>query len=396
MERTRVELLPNVWLTAVRDRERPHSCLRAALVSQLDRETAGMNALLPDVLLSGSAQHPGAGQVQTAFRALGGTVRPLVRKYGEIQTVGIAATADNDPAALETFTQTFANLLLSPDTRFGQLKKEYVEQAIQQGEAREDTDPFAPLIAHLCAFEDFAIPAYGELPEAGPNFYQKLTKHYRSWLATSPVELYYCGAAPAREVVRVLTDAFVTLPREEPEDEDLELGTDVRMNAIEAEPRILDASEEGPHRFSAGWRLGDMMEDPDPAVAEGVACVIGYLARLLEPEVRLDLHKGLLMLRCETEPEEAALKLDLMKNLTDVVRTGGFSAAALDLGRKSRIAALLDIPEDDALLEDFWLSETLLGLDWAPDEYAAFLEEVSPAEVVKAAAGLELDAVLYN
>ena len=396
MERTRVELLPNVWLTAVRDRERAHSCLRAALVSQLDRENAGMNALLPDVLLCGSAQHPGSEQVQAAFKALGGDVKPLVRKYGEIQTVGIAATAANDPAKLETFAQTFSNLLLAPDTRFGQLKKESVEQALQKAEEREDNDPFAPLIGHLCAFEDFAIPAFGELPEAGPNFYQKLTKHYRGWLATSPVELYYCGGAPAKEVIRVLTDAFVTLPREEPEDEELELGTDVRLNAIEAEPRILDASEEGARWFSAGWRLGDMMEDPDPAVAEGVACVIGYLARLVEPEVRLDLHKGLLMLRCETEPEEAELKLDLMKNIVDIVKTGGFSAAALDMGKKARIAALLELEADDNLLEDFWLSQTLLGLDWAPDEYAAFLEEVSPAEVVKAAAGLELDAVLLN
>ena len=394
MERTRLELLPNVWLTAVRDRERPKSCLRAALLSQLERETAGLNALLPEVLICGSAQHPGAEQVRSAFSALGGEVRPLVRKYGEIQAVGLTATANNDPAALERFAQTFANLLLSPDTRFGQLQKEFVEQTLSKREDWEDDDPFAGLINHMCAFEEFSIPAYGEQPEAGPNFYQKLTKHYRAWLATSPVELYYCGAAPAKEVAQVLTDAFMALPREEA---DLELGTDVRMNAIEAEPRLLDESgEDGPSWFNAGWRLGEMMEDPDPAVIEAVASVIGYLARLVMPEVRLDIHKGLLMLRCETTSGDAELHMDLMKNIMDIVREAGFSATALDVGKKRRMEELLAIPADDAALEDFWLSQTLLGLDWAPDEYAAFLEEVTPAQTVQAAAGMELDAFLLQ
>lgn len=394
MERTRMELLPGVWLTAVRDRERPHSCLRAALLAQLDRETAGLNALLPDVLLCGSAQHPGPEQVRAAFQALGGAVQPLVRKYGEIQAVGLSATADNDPSRLETFAQTFANLLLTPDTSFGQMQKTSVEHALALREEREETDPFAELIGHLCGFEDFALSPWGEDPEAGPNFYQKLTKHYRAWLSASPVELYYCGAAPAKEVARVLTDAFMAIPRGELDEE---LGTDVRMNAIDAEPRVLDASDEsGAHWFSAGWRLGDAMEDPDPAVLEAVAAVIRYLARQLEPEVRLDLHKGLLMLRCETDPGETELQLDLMKNFTDIVRTGGFSPAALDMGKQARIRDLLDLPANDAALEDFWLSQTLLGLDWAPDEFAAFLEEVSPAETVQAAAGLELDAVLIN
>ena len=43
MERTRIELLDGVWLTAVRDRDRENACLRVALLSQLERERAAMN-----------------------------------------------------------------------------------------------------------------------------------------------------------------------------------------------------------------------------------------------------------------------------------------------------------------------------------------------------------------
>ena len=50
MERARYELLPGVFLTAVRT-DSPRGCFRAALLRQLSREEAAMNALLPDTLL---------------------------------------------------------------------------------------------------------------------------------------------------------------------------------------------------------------------------------------------------------------------------------------------------------------------------------------------------------
>ena len=48
-----------------------------------------------------------------------------------------------------------------------------------------------------------------------------------------------------------------------------------------------------------------------------------------------------------------------------------FSAA----GRAERVQALRDLERDPAALEAFWLEQDLLGLELAPDEYAAFIEE---------------------
>ena len=45
--------------------------------------------------------------------------------------------------------------------------------------------------------------------------------------------------------------------------------------------------------------------------------------------------------------------------------------------------------------EDFYLDQTLLGLDYGPDELAALVEDVSAGEVAKAAGDIALDAAYF-
>ena len=46
-------------------------------------------------------------------------------------------------------------------------------------------------------------------------------------------------------------------------------------------------------------------------------------------------------------------------------------------------------------LESFWLEQNLLGLDYGPEELAALAEDVTRADVMKAAAGIACDAVYF-
>ncbi len=47
MENIRREILPGVWLTALRSDKFKTGCLSISLLTQLDRETAAQNALIP-------------------------------------------------------------------------------------------------------------------------------------------------------------------------------------------------------------------------------------------------------------------------------------------------------------------------------------------------------------
>lgn len=398
MERTRLELLPGVFLTLVRQRESKTACFRAALLRQLSREEAAMNALLPETLLQGTQRHAGAALLSEALSGLANArVAPLVRQLGEVQAVGFSAQFDNDPAAFSALMQTLSAILLAPDTRFGQLKKEAVAAALARREAAVEAaarDPFRGLVEHMCCYEDYAVPVWGEDPEAGPNYYQKLSKHYRAVLAQAPLELYYAGAVPPREAAAVIADCFAAMPRGEL---DLDLGTDIRMNAVESEPREENhAGPQGCRSVAVGWRLGDEMEEPEPPVFEALACLVGYLSRGLEAEVRLDVHKGLLMVRCDTDDAMAPAAAETLRTVMATIRDAEVSPAALAEARKERVDALRALEGDAGALEAFWLEQDLLGLELAPDEYAAFIQETTMQDVVRAAAAVECDAILFE
>ena len=394
MERNRMELLPGVFLTLVRRREDEPACFRAALLRQLSREEAALNALLPEALLYGTQRHPD-GALDAALAGFHAKAEPLVRKLGEIQAVGFTAVFDHDPAQFSALMQTLAGILLAPDTRFGQLKKEAVERALQRRDELEEAqeDPFAALKEHMCCFEDYAVPVRGERPDAGPNYYQKLSKHYRAVLSQSPVELYYAGAIPMKLAAQTIADGFAVMPRGEL---DFDLGTDIRMNAVEAEPRVLDQSgAQGVNRVTVGWRLGEVMEEPDPPVLEALAGAYRALTAAREATALLDVHKGILLTRCDTDPDRSEETIAALKDAMAKLASG-VSEEVLSAGRSDRVQALRALEQDPAALEAFWLEQDLLGLELAPDEYAAFIQEATSAAVAEAAQGAECDAILLE
>ena len=89
MEYFREELFPCVSLTALQTDKFKTGCLTAYLLTQLRRETAAENAVLPYVLRSGTASLPDMRSISEKLGALyGASVDPSVRKLGEIQAVG--------------------------------------------------------------------------------------------------------------------------------------------------------------------------------------------------------------------------------------------------------------------------------------------------------------------
>ena len=136
---------------------------------------------------------------------------------------------------------------------------------------------------------------------------------------------------------------------------DEDIGTDIRMNALEAEPRyVTETLPVAQGQLAVGYRLGACMEEPDiPALfvfnALYGGCVTSKLFLNVREKLslcyyvgsRLSTHKGL---------------------LTDA-------------------------------LAWYWLNRTVQGLDIDPAEMAALVEEVSRTDVTDIAAGIVCDCV---
>ncbi len=106
------------------------------------------------------------------------------------------------------------------------------------------------LIEQMCCYEPFAVSRLGTEDTAENIYYQKLTKHYRSLIMTCPIEIFYCGSLGAGRRCRKLSDAFSGMPRGEI---DYDIGTDIRMNAVEESVREFTRRAERHSGASSSW-----------------------------------------------------------------------------------------------------------------------------------------------
>ncbi len=416
MERIRTEILPGVWLTALRTDKFKTAWLSVNLLTQLRRSTAACTAVLPYVLRRGSTRLPDLETIAAELESLyGASITPSVRKLGEIQAVGFEAEFADDGAVGEDvfprLAADVADLLLHPNTRGGLLRPDIVDserekllERIRAGMNNKRAYAIERLYAHMCCCEDYAVPRLGEEADAERIHYRKLTMRYHDVLSTSPAEIFYCGSLEGKAVARILTDVLSTMPRGEI-DEDI--GTDIRMNALEEQPRyVTETLPVAQGQLAVGYRLGACMAEPDiPALfvfnALYGGCVTSKLFLNVREKLslcyyvgsRLSTHKGLLTVTSGIDVKNYERALAEITAQLDAVRTGDFTDGELQAAIRSVASDLRATADAPDALAWYWLNRTVQGLDIDPAEMAALVEEVSRTDVTDIAAGVVCDCV---
>jgi len=420
MEYTRKELMPGVFLTHLRSDKFKTACMSVNLLTQLQRETAAMNALIPQVLRRGTSRYGDMEQLSRRMDELYGTaIEPTIRRVGEIQVLGFFASfpeGDYLPGGENLLGEAaglMAELLLSPNTRGGLLLPDYVDSEkeklldlIRSRVNEKRGYALSRCIEEMCCFEDFAISRFGTEDEAENIHYKKLTKHYRKLLQTAPVELFYCGKASYKQVREVLKDAFATMPRGEI---DYEIGTDVRMNAVEDHVRYVEEEMDVTQgKLVMGFRMGECMDDPDIPAMYVFNAIYGSGANsklFMNVREKLSLcyyassavliKKGLMLVSSGIEFEKyEEAKNEILAQL-DAVRTGDITPEELETAKRSVSSELRSAMDSQGELEGFWLSQAMDGLDYGPMELAELIEDVTKEDVMAIANSIELDLIYF-
>ena len=419
-EVNRRELFPYVFLTHLQTGKFKTNTLSLTLLAQLDRETAAKNAVLPRVLLRGTEQYPDMERLAQECDELYGTkIEPMIRKKGEIQCVGLYANFVDDrrlpegEEILEKVANLLGEILLRPAKQAGKLRTDYVESERDKladeiaGRINDKTSyGIGRLVELMCDGEAFATYRLGTESEAEQIDAVSLTGHYHTLLETAPIEIFYSGTASIDQVEAALIKALKDIPRGEP---DVDLGTDVRMNSVADSPR--DFTEEmdvTQGKLNLGFRLGECMEDPDYTALELFHCLYGgsvtsklflnvreRLSLCYYASAILEKHKGLLLVASGIEFakfEEA--KSEILAQLR-AIQTGDVTEEELLWAKKGLITDYGMMKDDQVLLEDFYLSQTILGEKDGIAERIAKVERLGKEALIEIANSLQLDAVYF-
>ena len=416
----RKEIMPGVFLNCLKSGKFKTSIISITLLSQLRRETASLNALIPFVLKRGTTLYPDMKSLSEKLDDLyGAALEPAIRRCGEIQGIGLDAMFPEEKYLPEGANVTLeminliSEMLLRPATRGGLLINDYVKSEKQNladlvSSFINEKRSYANMrcMEEMCCYEDISIGKYGSVEDINNINYKKLTKQYHNLLMHSPVEIFYFGQTDEKNVERMFKNALCSMPRG---DIDFDIGTDVRMNSVEDKPRYFEEKLDVTQgKLVMGFRLGECMEEPNiPAIQVFNTVFGGGVNSKLFNNVRekmqlcyyaassCDCHKGIMYAYSGIEFDKFEKAKDEILHQLDDIRTGNISDDELMYAKKAIRSDLYAMTDSQYDLENFYFSNTLAGLDWNPLELAGLVDEVTKEDVMKIAGSVVLDLIYF-
>lgn len=417
----RKEIMPFVSLTCLQTAKFKTGFLSINLLSQLDRHRAAKNALLPRVLLRGTASLPDLEQLAKYKEELyGAVIEQTVKKKGEIHCISLFGEFVDDrflpegEGLLEKVTDLICEILLSPKTGAGgDLLEEYVDgertnlieeiRGMVNDKRRYTIDR---LVKHMCDGEPYATSRLGSEEEAEKINASNLTKHYREILETATMEIFYCGSAEAGRVELALKNALRALPRTEP---DYDMGTDIRMNSVEASPRnFVEELDVTQGKLALGFRLGEIMNEPNYAEIKLFNYIYGGSVNsklFLNVREKLSLayyassiieeYKGIMLVSSGIEFSKYAEAREEILAQLEEIREGKVDSVEFSNAKKEAMSDMRAVCDNQWALEDFYLGQAIKGLSYGPGEMVEELDKVTLEQCVKVARSAELDAVYF-
>lgn len=420
MDYERLELMPGVALNHISSGKFKTACMSVTMLTQLSRQRASVNALVPFVLRRGTVNYPDMEKLSSRLDELYGTaIEPVVRRIGEIHCVGFYASfpepefLPDGENLLGEVSGLLSEILLRPAMKTGRLREDYVESEKEKmldliRSRVNDKRAYAAIrcVEEMCCCEDFAVSRFGDETGVEDIDAEALTEGYRQLVETAPIEFFYCGQADADTVADEIIRSFKKLPRGEI---DYELGTDIRMNALEDHVRYVEEKlnvTQG--KLVMGFRMGECMDEPDIPAIYVFNCVFGSgVTSKLFMNVReklslcyyasstVYLHKGLMLVSSGIEFDKYEdVKNEIFTQL-ESVKNGDISDEELNSAKRGVASDLRAVIDSQGELEGFWLAQVLDGLDYGPEEFADMIKDVTREDVMAVAQSVEPDLIYF-
>ena len=400
-------LLPGITLRYMQARRFKQSCLSVLLLRPMKKEEAAINALLPAVLLRGSENYPDLKCITEKLDDLyGASVGTLVRRIGDYQSTGFYCGFMDDrfalegDAILEPMLSFVGELLLRPlpgehgfDTDFVESEKKNLISVIESERADKRAYAAGQLLKIMGKNDSFGIPRLGEKEDVAAITTQQAWNHYKKILKESPIELFYVGLAPAKEVCRLLTEILAPLKRNL-----VALPPQQPFQASQPQDRyeIMDIAQ---GKLSMGFLTSITQKDPRFAAMQVCNTIFGsgQTSKLfMEIREKQSLcyaigsgyygSKGVITVNAGIDFEqEQAVRQEILHQL-QLCKDGCITEEELVSAKETLLSGLRAVYDSPGAIEGFFSTAAINGLNRTPETYADEIRAVTVADVAAAAA----------
>ena len=412
-----MELMPGVTLRCCPDNRFKQGGLSLQLVRPMCREEAGLNALIPAVLLRGSVDHPDLRSITLKLDELyGASVSTLVRRVGDYQTTGLFCGFMDDRFAMpgdkvmEPMLKFLGELLLKPCTRDGAFLPEIVESekknliaTIESERNNKRAYAMAQLFRAMCREDSYGVPRLGEKEQVAAINERTLYDHYQKILKESRMELFYVGSASLEQVAALVKPVleqidrdYVNLPDTKPFSGDGEGQT------------ITERMEVAQAKLCMGFVTPITNRQEEFAAMQVCNTIFGAgMTSKLFMNVREKLSlcysvgsayygsKGIVTVSAgiDADQEEKA-RNEILRQL-DACRNGDITDEELSAAREAILSALRATHDSPGAIENYYATGAISGMAMTPERYANAIRAVTREQVAAAARSIKLHTTYF-
>ena len=412
-----IEILPGVMLRCCRDTRFKQGRLSFQFVRPMQKRESAFNALLPDVLLRGTQDHPSLRAINQHLDANYGVgMGALVRRVGDYQTCGFGFSMLEDRFALagesvlEGVLNFLEELLTRPLVENGAFLPAIVDSekknliADIESELNDKRSYAAvQMLRSMCAGDSFALSLRGEKADVEAITARSLYDHYQKVLRTSPVELFFVGSAEAEQVAEYLmplAQAIAAEPMALPAQTALKLT---------AEPReFSETMDVNQGKLSMGFTTPITNQHPDFAAMQVFNALYGAgMTSKLFMNVREKLSlcyyagsgyygsKGIVTVSSGIDERNyETAKAEILHQLA-LTAAGEITPAELSAAKQGIISGLRSVPDAPGALENFYGTAFIAGMRYDLPGYIEAVSAVTAADVARCAASVRLHTVFF-
>lgn len=411
----RVQIGNGIYLNLVKTDKFKSNLFSFYFLRPLTKVEATKNALLPLVLKRGSEEYKTNLEIQKKLEEnYGANLSVAINKRGEkhvlrftVETVN-GGYVENKEYIYDVFN-LLKSIIFNPLLEDGYFKKSYVEQEKENLKRKiesriNDKRSYAieRCIEEMCKNERFSIYSLGNIEDLAAIDEKVLYEHYKDFINTSPIEIFYVGEYDEnmveylKEIANIERGTIINIPREQI------ISRAMTKNMVYED---LDVTQ---GKLVLGFRTGISYEDRlYNSLLVGSDILGGGPNSKLFKNVRekeslayyvsstIFKYKSIMLVDGGIEFENFERTIDIIKDQINEMQKGNFTSDDIEISKESLKSSTRSIKDSIFLISEYFFSQNLSNDNRSLEEVIEDIDKVTKEDIVEAMSKITLDTIYF-
>lgn len=390
------------------------------LTAPLARENITYHALIPMVLKRGNSQTKTLEELSIALEEMyGASFDCGVEKTGDNQALKFYLEIINDnflPTKEEIMKQaihTLFNIVFSPLTENGELKKEYVnsekENLKQIIESKKDNKAkYAQerCIEEMYKDQPYGLYKYGYIEDIEKINAQNLYEHYQNLINNCKIDIFISGQIEKTQIEEMIqqNENIKKLVARKPQ---YNINTAEQKQSKTKEDVIQESMDITQGKLVMGMDIFETNEQAKFAASVYNAILGGTANSKLFQNVREKESlaytagsnyirtKNNILIKCGIEIENYEKAVKIIREQINALKTGNFSEEDLYNAKTSIVSTVKFIPEEQDTALSYYFGQELANTNLSIEEYIQQIEKVTKQNIQDLANKIEVNTIYF-